>query len=139
MTMTTTLNAGRAMDALVAEKVMGWTRWEWERGDWDGPADATIFAQHERSLAVYANGEEEPSFWFAPSTDIAAAWQVVERMRDLGWPWGGARWRVSEWTSPRKAEFSAQFEKLNVTVGADAETAPLAICRAALAAVEAQS
>lgn len=67
-----TLTAGRALDALVAEKVMGFRRSE---------------AWLDASPRHYADPEwpdytqETPRY----STDIGAAWQVVENLADRGW------------------------------------------------------
>jgi hypothetical protein len=101
------LVAGRELDALVAEKVMGWDRRLWAgRFYWSGP-----YSDRER---------------FSPSMDIAAAWEVVERV-----------WQ-EEWVLRR---FLGSWQILdgdpldNHRVLASAETAPLAICRAALQAV----
>jgi hypothetical protein len=106
--------AGRKLDALVAELVMGWT-------------DAVI-SNYPFQFHYLPNSD--PPYKRTPnfSTDIAAAWQVVEKM-------------------------GASFDKLTL-VGSDAQTwrcsvlrdgifprvadapsAPLAICRAALACV----
>jgi hypothetical protein len=96
------LPAGRALDAEIAEKVMGY----------------------------------DISFSPLPhySTDIAAAWLVVEQMREMGyWPkvsylvdWDTvAKWHVDFLVSPNTAYQTA-------------DTAPLAICRAALACVASQ-
>lgn len=82
------MNAGRDLDALIAEKVMGWHR---------GKGGA---------IAGPGTGYEWPAYWhddagaqqapciedrfagivpWSPSTNIADAWLVVERMRALGW------------------------------------------------------
>lgn len=106
------LVAGRELDALVAEKVMGWTRCDhrdledglwWCRGD-----GAHIW----------------PADW-TPSTDIAAAWQVVERLVAL------TNWEVQVFAK-RHARYVVHASPFVVT---EADTAPLAICRAALAAL----
>lgn len=64
------MKPGRELDALVAEKVMGWTG--------VGPdVDAEIYgwpSGHNKELGVY---------WVPHySTDISAAYEVVEMMRD---------------------------------------------------------
>lgn len=101
----------KALDAEVAAKVFGM---EWAGGnpirDYDG---------------------RRP--WPPPySTDIKAAWEVVEKMRELGWcfmlrQWpDGTTWAVLEPHTP-----------VTLAIGHDAkaENAPLAVCRAALAAL----
>ena len=101
--------APRALDAAVAERVMGWTLVE------SGPG-------------YYL------SSWF-PSTDIAAAWQVVERMHERGY-------RLvleSHWHSG--SMWSACFVTEGLTLG-DGESwgasAPWCICSAAIAALAAR-
>lgn len=98
------LPAGRELDALVAEKVMGDTRFrQVPRAQW------YLVLDHY-------------------STDIAAAWLVVENAVGRGMPAGinvAMNWAgdpdgyVAEWAGVREL----------------ADTAPLAICRAALRAV----
>jgi hypothetical protein len=67
---------------------------------------------------VFATGRNDT---FAPhfSTDIAAAWQAAEKLK-------AASWRFRVWQDYKDA------------LMVDAETAPLAICRAALKALEVQ-
>jgi hypothetical protein len=99
------MNAGRELDALVAEKVMG--------------ADVVV-----RDGRAYINGnpyDRLPNY----STDIAHAWQIVERMAD---------WRVVIERVP-SGEWEVMFDTRRVFENVKADTLPLAICRAALAAV----
>lgn len=92
----------REKDALVAEKVMGWLQWTGD-GDWDGPEDATFFRDWDdgAGVAVYKPSTEEPAFYFSPSTDISAAWEVVEKIKDkiFGIWWerepGSKQWSVT--------------------------------------------
>lgn len=109
-----TRDAGRALDALVAEKVMG------EPVTWL-PTALSHRDPHQSGEVFGAKGwHRVPSY----STDIADAWLVVEKMRERGFV-------IS--ATPNQQSWCATF-------GADSvwgETAPLAICRAALAAVEA--
>ena len=102
------MKAGRDMDALVAEKVMGDT-------------DAYYLPLGEGELNVAAR---VPRY----STDIAAAWQVVEKFgyspsihvfRSHGGKWGC---KISLSSDPN---VDAEYFGF-------AETAPLAICLAAL-------
>jgi hypothetical protein len=118
--------AGREMDALVAETVMGcryipdYHRWELPNGRWS------------IDLPEY-------------STDITAAWQVVERMISTGAlrgsgdvvlyyvnndgsyydHVGGAHWYCALQAYEDGPEYDFDAD------GAIADTAPLAICRAA--------
>jgi hypothetical protein len=117
--------AGPEMDKAVV-RLMGWKflltsrngkveHWEDGDGDWFGV------------------GESRLTRLWSPSTDIAAAWEVVEKVRTLGFEWsfdsnGGSggvfRWRAIVWVDDLSPDFKAR----------DAEM-PLAICRAALLAV----
>lgn len=104
--------AGRQLDAAVAEKVMGWDPHQ-------------LRGQPNKDLY------KDPcwgSYW-CPSTDIAAAWEVVEKIR-LDHDWAleldslHTGWRVILYHAGQKP-----------MVTQHAETACLAICRAALLAV----
>jgi hypothetical protein len=115
------LKAGPELDTLVAEKVMGWQRFR---------------------LAQLPYG---PEFWggddpdaegpfvhaWKPSTDIAAAWQVVERFRDKRRHLAGEIFII-----PYEGIYRCHLNDADgMRTTADADTAPLAICRAALAAL----
>jgi hypothetical protein len=135
--------AGREMDALVAEKVMGCkvshlpfpggqerVSCGCRNGEHPGPHDNTDPVWDD-ILAYY-------------STDIAAAWKVVEKLRgELSWADGfqlsqsalGQEWQNFP-EAPQNgyaATFTNGYEN---EASATAETAPLTICRAALKAVE---
>jgi len=122
--------AGRELDALVAERVMGHPgrfvervnindRW-WDRTTW-----LPWEEEPEKPHGGTAVGQMPPRY----STDIETAWKVVERLR-TDWRFlfqetPGRKWRAM-FSSHRRQE--AWFMD-------DADTAPLAICRAALKAV----
>jgi Phage ABA sandwich domain len=89
----------REIDRLVAEKVMGW------------------------EAGKYAYGS-----WF-PTTNIADAWKVVEKLSKDGFEF--QVWR--EKNGKYNVEFAKDF--FYVFGFAESETAPLAICLAALKAV----
>ena len=112
------MDAGRELDVLVAEKVMGWI----ERNDGIG------------WLKDVGGGEFEiASYYFVPSIDIARAFEVVERMRGLGYD------MTIETDNRREKQWWCAFYEVNaeeILWFADAETAPLAICKAALKALE---
>jgi hypothetical protein len=103
-----TLSAGRELDALVAEKVMGWTIYD------DGIMDQG------------AKGRTWASEWH-PSTDIAAAWEVVEKVQQAT----GCSAVVQKHARAYECWFIGSGQKETQW----ADTAPLAICRAALKAV----
>jgi hypothetical protein len=110
------LGAGIALDVLVATRVLGLV---YERVVTGG------VTYHE----VRAPGEEHPTFLPAYSSNVCDAWQVVEALRVRG--------DVPHIMYVRALEtWRANFRRDN----ADGEwgfTAALAICKAALAAVEA--
>lgn len=112
------LPAGRELDALVAEKVMGWRLRENM-----GAAGGRCWATGRTDGGSYGSGVypefELPEF----SMDMNAAWKVVTasntRLDLFGPAWRGL------WTASFSPHPTAQ-----------GETAPLAICRAALKAVD---
>lgn len=100
--------AGREMDTLVAQEVMGWHCWNTEQG----PCYKTADGQYVRGAHTWS-----------PSTSIADAWEVVEFLI-------GIRKLLS--IHPHMFEWSCEWAGGH---HAYAKTAPLAICRAALKAV----
>lgn len=126
------LEAGRELDALVAKKVMEWCQ-EYAY-DLDGNMEPMW---KEPEYLVPPNSDEAkktPRF----STDIAAAWKVIITLYSKRWfadidnleVDGKLMWGCLLWTGDGRAADS---------VYSDADTAPLAICRAALKAVAASS
>jgi hypothetical protein len=105
------LAAGRELDALIAEKVMGWTGF-WKRGE------PSMMAYPPVEQAAGIDGER----WPVPnySTNIAAAWLVVEKMSHVA---GVPKWG-----------FDDQLERARIWTMTSAEAA-LTICRAALIAL----
>lgn len=89
------MKAGRELDALVAEKIFGWSKSDLEINE-----DISHF-----------------------STDIAAAWEVVERLRSRGY-----RFEV-------RSQPQGFWVYFGEEMSAEAPTAPHAICLAALKAV----
>lgn len=112
------LNPGRDLDALVAEKVMGWMT----RGTGESISDPA-----EWVMPNGLRGREAPPFY---STDISAAWQVVEKMNRDGWCF-----RVAS-ASPDNNYYEGYFVKGDKVSQVWLDTAPHAICVAALKAVE---
>lgn len=103
------LSPGRELDALVAEKAMGWAR---NRGS--GVGFTTPDGEY-RSIDIWS-----------PSTDIAAAWQVVGKLRERGFGFSlNDAWIAWFLAAPNEYQASA-------------DTAPHAICLAALRAVGAE-
>lgn len=152
--MTTEHDAGRETDALIAERVMGLEiidrAWpcgnEPECGEYEAAlsreTDAligwrttpdVIYKAHEYPTEWEPLYKTQLGLWCKPvphyTTDIAAAWLVVDAMRARGW-------RVMIYDDMDDRVFIVQFGKAG-RVSRNAPTAPLAICRAALAALEA--
>ena len=120
----TTLEAGRETDALVAERL------GWKNVRFDGEEvkiDAHSFTRYP--MGWYGENPDRP-LWRTEiphySTDIAAAWQVIERMAADGWICDVFN-RGDDWV--------CEMSRHDVMV-TDEAGAPLAICRAALLAVD---
>ena len=107
------------LDALVAEKVMGWERrgGAWVPEKWDDPS----------SLPPGVITTQPHFYFWKPSTDIAAAWMVVEKMNcDFRFDWNHG-----------EGVYCASFGT-NKYVGCDNKSPARAICLAALKAVGVQ-
>ncbi len=132
------LPAGAELDRLVAERVMGWRWHQPPKYDYHGPLP-------EQGAVLVPPGFDEKGFeWppkgvipvgffcsaFNPSTNIAHAWEVVEKMNAAGlWQLLSQDWAFNWCCGFAKAgEFGPS--------GGWCDTAPLAICRAALKMVQ---
>lgn len=126
------MKAGRELDALVAEKVMGWM---------DGDGVGLRVADGE----VINSMDCRP---WSPSTDIAAAWEVVEKMAarmrsDSRFNWSGPHFKsphtyltsLPEVVYPLGTECWYVETSSGVREWSCAATAEHAICLAALKAV----
>jgi len=120
------MTPGPELDALIAEKVMGWSQSTHPKTKpgWLAPPDNL-------------EGLYDPS-WIKPySTDISVAWQVVERMEKRG------RWIIEVRLNAFKASFlyslgltpAGPTREFYGDSGVGAESMPHAICLAALKAV----
>lgn len=147
------LEAGRELDALVAERVMGWLPHFRNTAHWvDAEIADTVGSLDYRVRGIV--GE------WSPSKDIAVAWQVVEKLRAGNWlvriqemPDGfpflaGGGWRDEETREIHRRSMCQLYpgRPLRDTHGFGlrdmvtfADTAPLAICKATLMAMEATS
>jgi hypothetical protein len=108
------LKAGPELDALIAEKVMGWK------------------VKHFLTINIYEayDEEENPVILgkeFSPSGNIGDAWQVVER---LNWDV-----KVTKYYD-LKPKYQVHIFTYDGVIMEFAETVPLAICKAALRAVK---
>ena len=116
--------AGREMDALVAEKVMGWTN--------PRITPSGRFRITPPMGGKYHGGQMPPKY----STDIAAAWQVVEWLMERGDVfveyWSDGEWFVAD--KPVGVRQDATTAMCDGKATGEM-SAPLAICRAALLAV----
>ena len=114
----------REIDAQVAEKVMGWKVID----DGEDRDDYPIVTWHEGSeyqpdRYLFWAGEDVDGVEWSPSTDIAAAWEVAEKLT------AKLRYKIAIET----------YEGEVYTIkpcGVSAITAPMAICLAALKAME---
>lgn len=117
------MEAGRKLDKLVHEDVMKqcWHDWVAEQSD----SNVTgVICSKCRSKPIYAQGMVNYPLY---SIDISAAWQVVEKMEELGWGFTLV-------TSDRVARcFPLSFNKPSSkwVIG---KKIPEAICKAALIA-----
>ncbi len=126
--------AGRELDRLVAKKVMGWTNIHDADGygHWTGdPPDG-----YEDMFNCAAHCEGELPYY---SADIAAAWEVVGKMGPLILLLHGLK--AGEWTDQAGEVMCcpgwyAEFRDAVDWFKAWGETPALAICRAALVAME---
>jgi hypothetical protein len=125
------MKAGRELDALIAEKVMGWS----SQADglyWDAGNHRTrlvlgsIIAKKRDEMGL----ENAHGFVFAPSTNIADAWEVVPVLdQRLDQFWSVVR-------AGEKFEFySNPYELGDYTAYVEAGTLPLLLCLAALKVV----
>lgn len=110
------MNAGRELDVLVAEKVMGWR----------GSSEKHYVGN---SGKCFCCGIIPPY-----STSIAAAWEVVEKMFYLGWDLELQYFKKNDKEYTVRVLF-AEIGNQELSTLAFADTAPHAICLAALEAV----
>jgi hypothetical protein len=121
------MEACAELDALIAEKVMGWKRYRTAKREmyWlDNPAKRVM----PRGPGVFETTDNIPPFDDAYdhvppfSTEIAPAWEVVEKL-------GLSVLKVQDGWQARK------HVSMSDETSSNGETAPLAICRCALLAV----
>jgi hypothetical protein len=120
------VKAGQELDALVAEKVMG----QVECSAWRADRAAPVSYFKESGDCAHA-ACRPVGFVSCYSTNIAAAWDVVRRLTDVATPGHADDFTLQY--EPRPMAWGAQFEPAEGAFPCD--TAPLAICLAALKAV----
>lgn len=117
--------AGRELDALVAEKVMGEAQPIYVHPNLHLEYPEKSTAGNWYCYNIFEHGdicEWHPKPF---STNISDAWEVVEKLRLYVMPFGSKDWCVS-----KKRNSRGVFENIVVD-----DTAPPAICRAALLTV----
>lgn len=139
------MEAGPEMDALVAEKIMGWKRVQPPKWDYDGPLpDQGEVLASPCLIELINNGEYKwppkgviPFTFFINkrySTDMAAAWEVVEKFTANGEFARIERGTTGGLGCPVIPHWEVGLSKDGYCYWSKAPTAPLAICRAALLA-----
>jgi hypothetical protein len=118
----------REIDRLVAEKVMGWRLKSFAGAGGGFSAwlnDEGQLVRYETDCTLQAQPDE---FW-RPTVNIADAWLVVEKLKIVVIPQAG--------DPPKDMQYLAEIyrQPFGNNCEAFAETAPLAICLAALKAI----
>lgn len=128
------MQAGRELDALVAEKVMGWSLNA--HGEWLN-SDQSFTGWHTNESKYDPCHNCGRSNLWHPSTSIEAAWEVVEKMGGvfrMSTTLGG-QYRVT-FSDVTVDSYSEEYDVgRKYDKEALADTAPHAICLAALKAV----
>lgn len=123
--------AGRELDCEVAEKFMGWRVHNRNTAWWVEKELETSLLSSGGVMGLTCGTER-----FSPSTNIADAWRVVEKMRAMGF--GCHITAVSNLDRTRHF-WAVDFSNPNTERSGhehDTTAAPLAICIAALAALD---
>jgi hypothetical protein len=110
----------REIDHLIATKVMGW-----EPEEIEGSAYLSGYVLYKREEPPHI-----PDYQFKPSTNIADAWQVVEKLIDEGYDIN-----VYNHNKEFNVEINIEEDDKHLWFYGEADSAPLAICLAALKAV----
>ena len=109
--------AGREIDEMVIRDVMKWK-----------------FIHSDDFAHVYDDGKYGARISFSPSSDISAAWEVVDKFKQEG-KWMSVSTFISSLEDKWACEFMNDGAKDEFLDCVEADTAPLAICRAALLTV----
>ncbi len=120
------LPAGPALDRLIAVKVMGWEQtYVHPSGSLISYGGRVITESSSKVIETKKDGSAR-RIDFQPSRDIAHAWEVVEKLKALE--------PSLTWSDEQQGWFF-NFDKRPAGEQVLEDTAPLAICRAALLAV----
>lgn len=136
------MEPGRELDAFIAEKVMGWKPWQSKHGYWTVTThegkELSTYGQRDYSIKYDPHTGEElrPVAWWedmwdipAFSTDIAAAWGVLERVKS--WSYDNKRnFGIAICKHQNMAVGSYDYSYTNFVEDLCTVT-PLAICLAA--------
>ncbi len=127
------LPPGEKLDRLIAEKVMGWKIHVEERG----PHMGEIAPDGKLRLWVDGPAVKWNVLHWKPSTDIAAAWEVVTRIQELGFFW----WMASSVGRPEivMAHVRRHIDRETIGNGYATQSTAHSICRAALEALCSES
>lgn len=147
------MDAGRELDTLIAEKAMGLEivhrSWPCGYAPDCGTYEAALYEHRQSGLSrlwpdvIYKTSEpldewrHQLGLWCEPvphySTDIAAAWTVVERLEAMGWVVRVSQYQLNptKWNC-RFVPTTGEMLDTGAYVFDDAPTAPHAICLAAL-------
>jgi hypothetical protein len=140
------LKPGRELDALIAEKVMGWKRLTYSQSNPNNKKKADdhrlTMWWHSEDLKEKALAEDDNDYYnpepaWSPSTNIAQAWEVAKKMHQLGWILEIRTGYNIETTAPvhRVSLCKRGFDEYYVGIP-NLDAVPHAICLAALKAVD---
>ena len=120
-------DAGPELDGRIAVQVMGW---EWDAARRWPLADSLTETE-------WAELMSDDAMYWSPSTNIAQAWQVAEKLRIAVIPRGAGGWYAMRAEHDESGYFEIPLADGDDPPGPDTgaamgDTAPLAICRAAL-------
>jgi hypothetical protein len=135
------VKAGRELDALVAEKVMGWKRGGDDSycspehvdaivDDWDSKGPHPCLVSPRGKIYYFCPCQERKGYELPHySSDIAAAWTLAEKL-NISVLCSADGWYAGETADIAHGDWCKEvFVKGDWTL---ADTAPLAICKAAL-------
>jgi hypothetical protein len=121
------MESGPVLDVEIATRVMRWPVVTWDAGAEAGWPDTPHVRKPTWTDRLFPNdGSEE----WRPSSFMAAAWDVVETMRDRGWTF------AIEVHSDIAKGATASFDRAGCIGSGWSGSVPLAICRAALEALD---
>jgi len=119
------MQAGRKLDVLVAEKVMGWEDIHFDK-------NGNCFGKPPKDFPQQCSIHQVPHF----STNIMSAWRVVEKFSEYGWFATVCRFPCSSGANVHLQKVLSDGTPSNdKPIQVQEKTAPLAICLAALKAV----